>query len=1255
MALLLLVSPIALLRVPETQWFERQVAALAKERDAELGWQSLACTWTSGHCDVATLTVELDGLRVRIDALALSWNWRPLFSRRVEVTSLTVKGVHVERFAEATPSTDEPTPRSHTLDALNTPLPISIEKLTVDDVDIRWPVGERTLEVEKLRLGGSVKVGGAPSIALAVDGLEVRVREGDSVRLDTQLALAIRAALEGRQLTLTAKGDVTKSTPSWPLRGDDVVALEAKVDFVADQRRVDLELLELTALSDAITGRAKVSMPDEGLPKIEGASIDAQLHPLLPLLTLFEPSLSLEDTTLHVDTQGTVLNAKVLAKHVGALGSAVRDVALVAQVTPRDDRLDASAKLTAGTVAAGPARVTGVTLDVDTTDFDAKELHGEVNATVVAKALEVDGDAQTKIAPSTLTLKATLNEQLLLRLSGTPGHAKVTMDELVLDAEPAPLTIDATLDGAQRLTSAKAVLPLKRIVAASPSARLRVDTLTHTIVVKGDPRDSANLDVKLGLANVVGRRDDTSLTVDSIGLTGLARVKRWRPEHVEGALTHSGLRGSTAPGRLTYALDSSPGALDARIDGTLPPLTLHAAVKKTGPSAHGTLRASATSLGVLAPLMPAEIGGIALDPAALGFELDGSVEVPDTARPTELSLDADLTMPKLVVRRDARTISVDALALHVTHRHADKVDRGKARLTLQHPTVEEASIDGAVEANVTLALDRSRGVGNLALTLDAQKERTLALDLGLRREKDGRLHHDLEVDVSHLGRWAPLVGELSATPPGLVLEQLTARLVSHGDTLGLLDADFRPAAEWKATSDTTFHAELDVRNIVHHVEGEETRAPHVNMRIDAGVLHGAVTMAALLEAPTVEIDVGTQHVALTGVHQVLKLHSETDPDAGLLHLDLDGTIDELEQNLWPPWQPSAVHLNVDGSVDRLAALTIDRFLLESPSAGTKLELSKRLRAEGPGSEPGDALDVAGQRFRLNGRLTQDLSKLDGAPSAFMGQGVVSVGLRMQSADLATFRVRGKVELADAGVSLPSQRFVAEGVTGSIPFEEAFSFDATHGVRLVIAPDPSAFARARAAELQPFMSQDGSLSLRRVQWKDLELAPVVASLAIEPNRFALYKLKAERGRARIAGQLFVDFRPGEEVVSFRGTLTGLERKGAATPLDANAAFTFVPRRLEIDGRVQVVRTSREHLLDLLDVIDPHHEVGSLNSVRSAMAFGYPRQAQLDFSDGLLSMDIALGGLAGLFELGTVRGVSLGPFFNRYVAPALRSPP
>jgi translocation and assembly module TamB len=204
---------------------------------------------------------------------------------------------------------------------------------------------------------------------------------------------------------------------------------------------------------------------------------------------------------------------------------------------------------------------------------------------------------------------------------------------------------------------------------------------------------------------------------------------------------------------------------------------------------------------------------------------------------------------------------------------------------------------------------------------------------------------------------------------------------------------------------------------------------------------------------------------------------------------------------------------------------------------------------------------------------------------------------------------------------------------------------------VPSSDQRVFARARYQDLQPFLASDALITIQRVRYGDVDLAPVVTSLEVQRNRFSLNKVKAQRGPALLSGQVFVDYQRGNRAVTFRGGITGLERAGAKVPLDANAALSFSLDRLEVDGRVQVVRTSREHVIDLLDVLDPYREVGSLNRLRTALDWGYPRQLRLDFHDGLLAMDVELGGLGALFDLGTLRGIALGPFITRYLAPRL----
>jgi translocation and assembly module TamB len=86
-------------------------------------------------------------------------------------------------------------------------------------------------------------------------------------------------------------------------------------------------------------------------------------------------------------------------------------------------------------------------------------------------------------------------------------------------------------------------------------------------------------------------------------------------------------------------------------------------------------------------------------------------------------------------------------------------------------------------------------------------------------------------------------------------------------------------------------------------------------------------------------------------------------------------------------------------------------------------------------------------------------------------------------------------------------------------------------------------------------------------------------------------------------------------------------------------------------VQLVRASRSHVLDILDVLDPYHEMVTANRVRGALALGYPKFVRFFLHDGAVDSKVELGGLAQLVRIDEIRAVPLGPILQRYVAPTL----
>ena len=132
---------------------------------------------------------------------------------------------------------------------------------------------------------------------------------------------------------------------------------------------------------------------------------------------------------------------------------------------------------------------------------------------------------------------------------------------------------------------------------------------------------------------------------------------------------------------------------------------------------------------------------------------------------------------------------------------------------------------------------------------------------------------------------------------------------------------------------------------------------------------------------------------------------------------------------------------------------------------------------------------------------------------------------------------------------------------------------------------------------------------------------------------------------------VEVRGQDTRLGFRGKVTGVRPSSGTERLDANAAVTLMPYRLGLEGRVEIVRISKKHLLDLLEIYDPYHADVAANRVRLGLKFGYPKQVRLHFVRGFASLAVVLGGLAGAVRIDEIKGIPLGPSLATWLAPVL----
>lgn len=169
-----------------------------------------------------------------------------------------------------------------------------------------------------------------------------------------------------------------------------------------------------------------------------------------------------------------------------------------------------------------------------------------------------------------------------------------------------------------------------------------------------------------------------------------------------------------------------------------------------------------------------------------------------------------------------------------------------------------------------------------------------------------------------------------------------------------------------------------------------------------------------------------------------------------------------------------------------------------------------------------------------------------------------------------------------------------------------------------------------------------MTAERIVVGDQRLGPLAGNVRVSGTTFSINRLQVGYRGGSVTGQLQAELKRGASLLAFRGNATGIHTaKGGKDVLDANLALRFAPESLALDGTVQLVRLSRAHLYELLDVLDPYHEDPPMNKVRAALAVGYPRFARLQAAEGLMDFEIALGGLAGAVSIDPIRAIPIAP--------------
>jgi len=782
----------------------------------------------------------------------------------------------------------------------------------------------------------------------------------------------------------------------------------------------------------------------------------------------------------------------------------------------------------------------------------------------------------------------------------------------------------------------RCTLRLERILSSGPEAlRTRSEVAVSAYV--------ASLDARLPAGRV---------SADAVKLEGRGRIEGHAPYGGEIDASASGLQVfagahrlvARAPAHVEVAvrdvfLDgdhplASRGVVRASIDYDQSRASFDA-VKGADAVAY-TLRAAARNLKAFRPFLPpAFADAAAWDTMAIALRSTGRVERITGGDPQveqDTSLDVDRPAFAGV---SARSLS---LALHsrgtLSHHEAVATLRLSALAIAGAP----ASDDTAV---LSATLDRGPRTVRLEAGLQGRASAQVAMSASFEPETRAVVY-DVDGRLSGLGPIAPLLVRVPALA-GLDLSRLELGLASRGALLGVVSSvssDGAVELEPDPLSTAAIEGTADV-----HVAKLGWARGDAALEVPVAAWHGDMrsngarrTLDSHVEIASMRLGLGRHEVDVAGFSDDATVTMTGDLRRPSIDLTQRMAIRAVQQNLVAEYPVGDLTLALSARRDPDGLVGVSGVNVRNGSGGTTLAM-------------GGGVDLSGGRRRLSmtADVAQDLKPLSAFPERFAGTGEVEVAATLESPDMSLLRTRLVVKIAGVHARLPGLGVAADSVDGEIPVTVELDVDHAgvairRGVRL------SPFARLRFADQHPLLHRGGFLSIGRLTTPLVSIAPFVGNLAIEQNLVSLRQFEMGVRGGWLTGECALDWDGPDSTLEAHLRASGVQ-SSHGEPFDGNAAVVVTARDRMIEGRAEVVRMGRRHLLDLLDMEDPLHVDRATNGIRSALDWGYPERMSVVFDNGFASAHIELGGLAQLMSVGDLHGVPTGPFVDRLVEAVL----
>ena len=675
--------------------------------------------------------------------------------------------------------------------------------------------------------------------------------------------------------------------------------------------------------------------------------------------------------------------------------------------------------------------------------------------------------------------------------------------------------------------------------------------------------------------------------------------------------------------------------------GTSGAIALSLDLKKLTDALDYTLSLAAPSLtrvgALLAPKHPPPI-----DWAKLGANVRSTGHVASLAGTPSLRHDTTLELTQLSLANPraaltARTLRAQLRSNGTLRQHEGDLTLAVSGLTRDGDALGDGQLGGNFHLDGAAPLLRVKlaSSGAAAPGLDAN------LDASFDRAHR-RLTFDLKATLQKLDPLAPVLAQLAALrafrAPGLSLS-----LTTHGVLAGLVDAispDGAIALAKDPLSHLTGDADFDVRaaGLHWHSQDRAVDTPAIGWHgtlqaaTDRRTLHSELTLGEL------HLAIGPTRIDLADLTDGLDVVVTGDPRLGEVEVKDHLALRALRQELLPDYPTAQLAFTLDARRDREGVIRIPELRIDDAAAGTSVGLR-------------GGLDLGEDRrsLSLRGSLTQDLAKLWTAPRDFAGKGALSVDVRVDSGDLRRYRVTSSLRVKDGHLELPRKKIKVDAIDGEIPLVAEVAFEKS-GPRLLRNTEVNSYSELRFADQHPLLSRRSFLSVARIETPWATVTQLAGNLVVDNNVLSMSQLELSVRDGRVSGRAVVALQGLDTKLQLNVRASGV-RSSRGEPFDGNAAVGVSVRQHSVQGRAEILRIGRRHLLDLLDVVDPPRSDAAINRVRSALSLGYPDHLRISFNRGFASAKITLGGIARLLTIDEIRGIPMGPIIDRAIEPLL----